>query len=49
MSTNNLLDEILLIVHTVKDDSRELQKILEFLQENIIIEEQDDDDDDEFT
>ena len=49
MNSNNLLDEILQIIHAVKDDTRELQKILEFLQENIIIEEQDDDDDDEFT
>ncbi|WP_243345354.1 UPF0158 family protein [Parabacteroides sp. FAFU027] len=46
MNSNNQLDEILRIIHAVKDDKRELQKILEFLQEYVIIEEPDDD---EFT
>jgi Uncharacterised protein family (UPF0158). len=47
MSSNNLLDEILQILHTVKEDNRELEKILEFLHENVLADE--DDNDDEFT
>lgn len=43
MNSQQLLDEILGILRTVKDDKAEMQKILDFLQAEILIEEEDDD------
>jgi hypothetical protein len=43
MTSNELLDEILMNIRIVKDDSKELQKILDFLQNNVIIPEEEDD------
>lgn len=37
MKADELLQQILLIIHEVKEDERELQKILDFLQDEIII------------
>lgn len=42
MNSQQLLDEILGLLRTVKDDKAELQKILDFLQNEILIEEEDD-------
>lgn len=44
MNSQQLLDEILGILRTVKEDKAELQKILDFLQAEILIEEDEDDD-----
>src|ERR1035437_2163757 len=43
MTANELLDEILMNIRMVKDDSKELQKILDFLQNNVNIPEEEDD------
>lgn len=37
MKATELLDEILLIIRTVKEDKEELQKILDFLEDEIVI------------
>jgi hypothetical protein len=42
MNSQQLLDEILGILRTVKDDKAELQKILDFLQDEILLEEEND-------
>jgi hypothetical protein len=47
MIANELLDEILMIIRSVKDDPKELQKILDFLKKEVLdLEEMDEEEDD---
>ena len=47
MKANELLDEILMIIRTVKDDPKELQKILDFLKKEVLDPEEMDEEEDD--
>jgi hypothetical protein len=47
MKANDLLDEILMIIRSVKDDPKELQKILDFLKKEVLDPEEMDEEEDD--